>query len=58
MNDDDDTQGYLTERETNNIRNLALEEVAQEIEKMTAFGQDTVSSFAVFVREMKRERFC
>jgi hypothetical protein len=24
---------------------------------MKAFGQDTISSFAVFVREMKKEQF-
>jgi len=34
-------------------RNQVLEEVAREIEKMTAFGQDTISSFAVYVRNMK-----
>jgi len=35
-------------------RNQALEEVAAEIEKFTfAFGVDTVSSFAAFVRAMK-----
>jgi len=44
-------------RDHTNIRNATLEEVAQEIEKMTAFGKDTIGSFAVFVREMKHERF-
>ena len=40
---------------TNNLkRNFAIEEVAQEIEKMKAFGQDTISSFAVYIRGMKR----
>lgn len=34
-------------------RNEVLEEIAREIEKMTAFGQDTISSFAVYVRNMK-----
>ena len=34
-------------------RNEVLEEVAREIEKMTAFGADTISSFAVYVRNMK-----
>jgi len=34
-------------------RNVTLEEVAKEIEKMTAFGQDTVASFAVYIRNMK-----
>ncbi len=35
-------------------RNEVLEEVAKEIEKMTAFGPDTISSFAVYIRNMKR----
>ena len=40
---------------TNNLkRNFAIEEVAKEIEKMTAFGPDTISSFAVYIRRMKR----
>jgi hypothetical protein len=34
-------------------RNDVLEEVAKEIEKMTAFGQDTVASFAIYIRNMK-----
>jgi hypothetical protein len=36
------------------IRNDTIEEVAKEIEKMKAFGQDTTSSFAVYIRGMKR----
>jgi len=36
------------------IRNDTIEEVAKEIEKMTMFGQDTTSSFAVYIRGMKR----
>ncbi len=35
-------------------RNEVLEEVAKEIEKMTAFGQDTIASFTVYIRNMKR----
>ena len=38
----------------NSNRNDVLEEVAKEIEKMKAFGQDTISSFAVYIRGMKR----
>lgn len=34
-------------------RNHVLEEVATEIQKMTAFGQDTLDSFSVFIRKMK-----
>jgi hypothetical protein len=66
MNDDDDIQEYVPasgwrkrqydpdatyERE---MRNRTLEEVAKEIEKMTVFGKDTIDSFVVFIREMKR----
>ena len=35
-------------------RNAVLEEVAREIEKMTAFGQDTIDSFTVYIRSMKK----
>ena len=35
-------------------RNETLEEVAKEIEKFTAFGQDTIASFTVYIRGMKR----
>ena len=35
-------------------RNEVLEEVAKEIEKMTAFGKDTIGSFAAYVRSMKK----
>jgi hypothetical protein len=34
-------------------RNLVIEEVAKEIEKMKAFGPDTIGSFAVYIRNMK-----
>jgi hypothetical protein len=36
------------------IRNDTLEEVAREIERMKAFGPDTLGSFAVVIRGMKR----
>ena len=39
---------------SNKIRNDTLEEVAKEIEKMDVFGKDTVSSFAIYVRGMKK----
>jgi hypothetical protein len=59
--DDDDIQEYLDARKFNQMvfrinelaREAALEEVAQEFDKMKAFG-DTSASFAVFVRGMKR----
>ena len=55
--DDDDIQDYVSTKQVNEvyekIRNDTLEEVAQEFDKMKAFG-DTSASFAVFVRGMKR----
>jgi hypothetical protein len=36
------------------LRNGVIEEVAREIEKMKIFGNDTISSFAIYIREMKR----
>jgi len=35
-------------------RNDVLEEVAKEIEKMKAFGNDTIGSFAAYIRGMKQ----
>ena len=35
-------------------RNNTIEEVAQHIEKLKGFGQDTVSSLAIYIREMKK----
>jgi hypothetical protein len=65
--DDDDVQEYESsgwrkrqiamDKEYNyerDMRNRTIEEVAKEIEKMKAFGQDTISSFAVHIRSMKR----
>jgi hypothetical protein len=36
------------------LRNDILEEVAVEIEKMHGFGKDTLSSFGIFIRGMKK----
>jgi len=39
----------------NNARNEVIEEVAQHIEKCTlAFGKDTIQSFTVYIRGMKK----
>ena len=38
----------------NKLRNAVIEEVAREIEKFKAFGNDTVNSMAVYIRGMKR----
>lgn len=44
----------LARIEAGNMRNDVIEEVAKEIEKFTAFGTDTVHSFAVYIRGMKK----
>ena len=36
------------------LRNGVIEEVAKEIEKMKIFGNDTLSSFAIYIRNMKK----
>ena len=36
------------------LRNDILEEVVVEIEKMQGFGKDTLSSFGIFIRGMKK----
>lgn len=36
------------------LRNGVIEEVAVSIEKMRGFGNDTISSFAIYIREMKK----
>ena len=36
------------------LRNGVIEEVALHVEKLKGFGQDTVSSLAVYIREMKK----
>jgi hypothetical protein len=36
------------------LRNGVIEEVAQHIEKMRVFGNDTISSFAIYIRGMKK----
>ena len=38
----------------NPYRAQVIEEVAQHIEKMRGFGQDTISSFAIYIRGMKK----
>lgn len=58
MNDDDDIQEYVSNNFSQTfkqvVRNDAIEEVAREIEKMTAFGNDTIASFTVYIRGLKR----
>jgi hypothetical protein len=38
---------------TNPYRNIVIEEIAQEVEKMQGFGKDTIDSLTVYIREMK-----
>jgi hypothetical protein len=38
---------------TNPYRDQVIEEVAQHIEKMEGFGQDTLHSFAIYIRGLK-----
>jgi hypothetical protein len=45
-------KGQITNEVTRKIRNDALEEVAQEFDKMKNFG-NTAQSFAVYVRSLK-----
>jgi hypothetical protein len=35
-------------------RNATIEEVAQHIEKLAGFGPDTISSFAIYIRRLKK----
>ena len=54
------TQALLHEKlnheiaNNNFVRNATLEEVAQEIEKFKGFGEDTIASFTVYIRNMKK----
>ena len=46
---------YKTQQEVyDELRNDIIEEVAVEIERMQVFGKDTLSSFGIFIRGMKR----
>lgn len=35
------------------LRNKVIDEIAAEVEYMQAFGKDTVSSFAIYIRSLK-----
>jgi hypothetical protein len=56
--DDDDIQEYVSNNFSQTfkqiVRNDAIEEVAQEFEKMKVFEADTMASIAIHIREMKR----
>ena len=36
------------------LRNDVIEEVAQHIEKLKSFGQDTIDSLAIYIRGLKK----
>lgn len=36
------------------LRNKVLDEVTVEIQKMTGFGKDTISSFKIYIQGMKK----
>lgn len=36
------------------VRTATLEEVAKEVEKMKSFGNDTIASFARYIRDLKK----
>jgi len=38
----------------NELRNGVIEEVALHVEKLKGFGKDTISSLAIYIREMKK----
>jgi hypothetical protein len=48
------TQSDVTRIMEGGTRNATIEEIAQHIEKMKGFGQDTVSSMAIYIRGMKK----
>jgi hypothetical protein len=50
MSEKIDLNPYETE-----VRNRTIEEIARAIEQFKAFGPNTLASFAVFIRSMKRE---
>ena len=46
---------YKTQQQVyDELRNDILEQVALDIEKMQGFGKDTLSSFGIFIRGMKK----
>ena len=65
MNDEDEAFNEMEKRSlwrkravqatisTNPYRNIVIEEVAQQVEKMQGFGKDTIDSLTVYIREMK-----
>ena len=38
---------------TNPYRNIVIEEVAVQVEKLTGFGKDTIDSLTIYIRNLK-----
>lgn len=49
-----DLEAKTPEEFYNELRNNVIEEVAQHVEKLKGFGHDTMSSFAVYIRDLKK----
>ena len=41
-------------KSVDDVRNNTIEEVAQHIEKLTAFGSDTIDGLVIYIRELKK----
>ena len=39
---------------TNPYRNIVIEEVAQQVERLSGFGKDTIDSLTIYFREMNK----
>ena len=48
------TRSDVTRIMEGGTRNATIEEIAQHVEKLKGFGQDTVSSLAIYIRGMKK----
>jgi hypothetical protein len=46
--------GFPRKKSSTSNYHGVVEEVAQHIEKLKGFGQDTVSGLAIYIREMKK----
>lgn len=49
-----DLEAKTPEEFYNELRNNVIEEVAQHVEKLKGFGHDTMSSFAIYIRDLKQ----
>jgi hypothetical protein len=49
-----DLEVKTSEEFYNELRNGVIEEVAKHVEKLKGFGHDTMSSFAIYIRDLKK----